>query len=206
MPGVLDRVAFYREQSDRGLLAKWPVQHALHVLTQSSQITTGPHPFISHANDAVREYILSRLEPLAARHGYIHISDDTVSNVTYVRGGEYAVYFEGNNVLLKIDGTEPASDGVLFSCHFDSVSSAPGATDDGMAVATLLQMAEYLSAKERRPRRTAVFFFNNGEEDGLNGAHAYFEHPWSNLTSVFINLEGAAAGGWVSSASTAPLY
>ena len=40
-----------------------------------------------------------------------------------------------------------------------------------------------------------IFFFNNGEEDQLNGAHAYFEHPWSNLTSTFINLEGAASGG-----------
>ncbi|CDO78073.1 hypothetical protein BN946_scf184708.g7 [Trametes cinnabarina] len=117
------------------------------------------------------------------------------SNVTFAVGGDRVIYFEGTNVLLKIDGTEPARDGVLFSCHYDSVSSAPGATDDGMGVATLLEMAEYLSVPERRPRRTAVFFFNNGEEDYLNGAHAYFEHPWSNITSVFINVEGAASGG-----------
>ena len=84
---------------------------------------------------------------------------------------------------------------MLFSCHFDSVSTGLGATDDGMAVATLLELAEYLSLPENRPRRTAIFFFNNGEEDYLNGAHAYYEHPWSNLTSVFINLEGAASGG-----------
>ncbi|KAI0351985.1 Zn-dependent exopeptidase [Trametes cingulata] len=160
-----------------------------------SEITRGPHPYISHANDAVRHYILSRLKPLAARHDHAHLSDDVTSNVTYVARGSYVVYFEGTNVLLKIDGTESSQDGVLFSCHYDSVSSAPGATDDGIAVVTLLEMAEYLSAPERRPRRTAVFFFNNGEEDQLNGAHAYFEHPWSNLTSVFINLEGAASGG-----------
>lgn len=119
------------------------------------------------------------------------------SNATFVtsRG---AFYFEGTNILVKIDGTDsPAinSNGVLFSAHYDSVSTAPGATDDGMAVVTLLQMVEYLSVPERRPRRTAVFFFNNGEEDGLNGAHMLFEHPWANLTSTFVNLEGAAAGG-----------
>ena len=123
------------------------------------------------------------------------------SNVTYVES-DRAIYFEGTNVLLKIDGTdsstassEDAPNGVLFSCHYDSVSTAPGATDDGMGVATLLELAEYLATPERRPRRTAVIFFNNGEEDYLNGAHALYEHPWSNLTSAFINLEGAASGG-----------
>ncbi|KAI0657787.1 hypothetical protein C8Q70DRAFT_264499 [Cubamyces menziesii] len=160
-----------------------------------STITTQPHPYNSHANDAVRAYILSRIEPLAARHGYVSLSSDIISNVTHVAAAGHVVYFEGTNVLLKIDGTDPSDDGVLFSCHYDSVSSAPGATDDGMGVATLLEMAEYLSAPERRPRRTAILFFNNGEEDQLNGAHAYFEHPWSNLTSTFINLEGAASGG-----------
>ncbi|OSC97539.1 hypothetical protein PYCCODRAFT_1419229 [Trametes coccinea BRFM310] len=163
--------------------------------TRAGLITTRPHPYISHANDAVRRYILSRLEPLAGRHEHVHLSDDMTSNVTFAIGGDRIIYFEGTNVLLKIDGTDSSRDGVLFSCHYDSVSSAPGATDDGMGVATLLELAEYLSAPERRPRRTAVFFFNNGEEDYLNGAHAYFEHPWSNLTSVFINLEGAASGG-----------
>jgi putative aminopeptidase FrvX len=61
-------------------------------------------------------------------------------------------------------------DGVLFSAHFDSVSTAPGATDDGMSVVALVQLVNFLS--KNRPRRTAVFNINNGEEDGLHGAHA----------------------------------
>lgn len=60
---------------------------------------------------------------------------------------------------------------MLFSAHYDSVSTAPGTTDDGMGVVTLIQMVEYLG--ERRPKRTAVFNINNGEEDGLHGAHVY---------------------------------
>jgi Zn-dependent M28 family amino/carboxypeptidase len=75
--------------------------------------------------------------------------------------------------LVKIDGSDPGYQdhgGVLFSAHYDSVSTAPGATDDGMGVAVLLHMVKYLA--ENRPRRTAVFNINNGEEDGLNGAHA----------------------------------
>ena len=148
----------------------------------------------SHANDDVHEYLLDRLRPIVTSQDYIHLSEDLVSNATYVtdRG---ATYFESTNILVKIDGTDAKSDGVVFSAHYDSVSTAPGATDNGMAVVTLLQMVQYLAVPERRPRRTAVFLFNNGEEDGLNGVHMFFEHPWANLTSSFVNLEGAAAGG-----------
>lgn len=40
-----------------------------------------------------------------------------------------------------------------------------------MAVVTLVQLVAYFSVN--RPRRTAVFNINDGEEDGLNGAHTY---------------------------------
>ncbi|KIP09032.1 hypothetical protein PHLGIDRAFT_126626 [Phlebiopsis gigantea 11061_1 CR5-6] len=170
------------------------LQQAYHDL---HEITARPHPYISHANDDVRAFLLSRIKPIVDSRSYIHISDDMSSNASWASGSG-AFYFEGTNILVKIDGTDsPAinSNGVLFSAHYDSVSTAPGATDDGMSTVTLLQMLEYLSVPKRRPRRTAVFFFNNGEEDGLNGAHVLFEHPWANLTTTFINLEGAAAGG-----------
>ena len=59
---------------------------------------------------------------------------------------------------------------VLFSSHFDSVSTAPGATDDGMGVVTLLQLVEYFA--ENRPKRDVIFNINNAEEEGLFGALA----------------------------------
>lgn len=36
---------------------------------------------------------------------------------------------------------------------------------------------------------------NNGEEDFLNGARAYSQHPISAFPYTFLNLEGAGAGG-----------
>ncbi|EGO00552.1 hypothetical protein SERLA73DRAFT_50249 [Serpula lacrymans var. lacrymans S7.3] len=164
------------------------------------QITTRPHPYNSHSNDLVHSYILSRLQSVASQYPHVSVCDDVVSNASWGGGllstRPYGVYFEGINILVKIDGTESEySDkgGVLFSAHYDSVSTAPGATDDGMGVVTLIQMVEYLS--KARPKRTVIFNINNGEEDGLNGAHAFMKHPWSNITDVFLNLEGAAAGG-----------
>ena len=100
----------------------------------------------------------------------MHISDDLFSNASW-SSGSTGVYFEGTNILVKIDGTSAtAGGGVLFSAHYDSVATAPGCTDDGMGVVTLLQLVQYFA--KNRPLRTAVFNINNGEEDGLHGAHA----------------------------------
>ncbi|KAI0301738.1 hypothetical protein B0F90DRAFT_1936153 [Multifurca ochricompacta] len=177
-------------------------QHAFGLSVESAyrdlhRIAERPHPYNSRQNDVVHDFLLSRLRGIAKGHNFVHVDDDTRTNATFLDGPK-AVYFEGKNILVKVDGTDDAAEGhgVLFSAHFDSVSTAPGATDDGMSVAALVQMIDFLS--KNRPRRTAVFNLNNGEEDGLNGAHAFLRHPWSNLTSRFLNIEGAGSGGYVS--------
>ncbi|KAH8119687.1 Zn-dependent exopeptidase [Phellopilus nigrolimitatus] len=153
-----------------------------------------PHPYNSHQNDVVRKFILARVQSIAAVSPFVEVDDDRISNVTFgMAGSGVAAYFEGSNVLIKVDGTQPDLNALLFSAHFDSVSTAPGATDDGMGVATLISLVDYFS--NNQPKRTLVFNINNGEEDGLYGAHAFLEHPWFNLTGNFINVEGAGAGG-----------
>ncbi|KAH9959052.1 hypothetical protein BC827DRAFT_1215483 [Russula dissimulans] len=157
-------------------------------------ITKRPHPYNSRQNDVVRNFLLERLREIAKGRDFIQIEDDVYTNAAFLDGLE-AVYFQGTNILVKVDGTDNVieNDAVLFSAHFDSVSTAPGATDDGMSVIALVHMINYLV--KNRPKRTSVFNINNGEEDGLHGAHAFLQHPWSNLTSTFFNFEGAGAGG-----------
>lgn len=126
----------------------------------------------------VRSYLFARLDQIASLHSHIHVIEDLVSNASWVSSSSgQAVYFEGTNILVKIDSSNPDptyqdNGGVLFSAHYDSVSTASGVTDDGMGVVTLLQMVSYLANQKDR-KRTVVFNFNNGEEDGLMGAHAY---------------------------------
>ena len=96
-----------------------------------------------------------------------------MSNVTFGIG-DMAAYFEGSNVLVKVSGTRSELPGVLFSAHFDSVSTAPGATDDGMGVATLLSLVDYFT--KHRPKRTVVFNINNAEENG-SGKHGPTSTP-----------------------------
>lgn len=64
-----------------------------------------------------------------------------------------------------------------------------------MGVATLLNLVDYFA--KNRPKRDIIFNINNGEEDWLNGAHAFLEHPWAKLPTVFLNLEGAGNAGYV---------
>ncbi|CAA7263054.1 unnamed protein product [Cyclocybe aegerita] len=159
------------------------------------KISTRPHPYNSHENDAVRSYILSRLNDVAANSAHVHVIDDLTTNVSFVDPPASA-YFEGRNILVKVEGSDPAyseTGGVLFSAHFDSVSTSVGATDDGMGTVTCMQLVEYFA--NHRPRRTAIFNINNGEEDGLNGAHAFLNHPWSKIPDTFLNFEGSGTGG-----------
>ncbi|KAH7883336.1 hypothetical protein F5I97DRAFT_1904225 [Phlebopus sp. FC_14] len=164
------------------------------------QVSARPHPFNSHANNIVRSYIRNRLEDVASKYPHVEVHDDFVSNASWATGAlstkPYAMYFEGTNILVKVEGSDPRyrdTGGLLLSAHFDSVSTSFGTTDDGMGVVTLMQLVDYFG--KNRPKKTVIFNINNAEEDGLNGAHAFMEHPWANISDVFLNLEGAAAGG-----------
>ncbi|KAJ5894045.1 Peptidase M28 [Penicillium taxi] len=178
-------------------------------------LTGGFHPYNSHRNDEVRDWLLKRVNSI---HQSVRISkdekvpdvfvfDDLTSNLTSV-DGRLGVYFEGNNILVYIRGAEDVKEnwweighvpankgGVLVNAHFDSVSTGYGATDDGVGVVTCLQLLRYFTTPGNAPKRGLVILLNNGEEDYLNGARAYSQHPMSVFAHTFVNLEGAGAGG-----------
>ena len=150
------------------------------------------------------------------------IYNDLVSNVTFSSEGKktsagrprsvgQSVYFEGTNIIVYIPGSEDGGNqssldvptqvashgpgGVLVNAHYDSVSTGFGATDDGVGVITSLQLIKYYTTPGNTPKKGLVVLLNNGEEDFLNGARVFTQHPMSNFPRVFLNLEGAGAGG-----------
>ena len=64
-------------------------------------------------------------------------------------------------------GTGPGPH-LLLSAHYDSTPTGPGAGDDGIGVATLLEIGSILKAAP--PPRPVTLLFNEGEEYGLDGA------------------------------------
>ncbi|MCJ1412440.1 hypothetical protein MMC19_006534 [Ptychographa xylographoides] len=198
-------------------------------------LTNGFHPYNSHKNDEIRDWLLRRIESILAGNGalYTHatindsdkldwggnpttrdtssalIFNDMISNITFASGG-LSVYFEGTNIIVYVRGSRDGNDkwwtgqslsnslgGVLVNAHYDSVSTGYGATDDGVGVITVLQLIKYYTTPGNQPARGLVALLNNGEEDYLNGAHAFCVHPiaTSHFIKTFLNLEGAGAGG-----------
>ncbi|KAG9252957.1 putative zinc metalloprotease [Emericellopsis atlantica] len=146
----------------------------------------------------------------------VTLFDDRVSNFTRVDenwrySARRGTYFEGSNFYIYIRGTEDADGdwwakdsssskaqkpgGVLVNCHFDSVSTGFGATDDGIGCVTMLQLLSFFTSSGRQPKNGIVLLFNDAEEDGLLGATAFGQSPLRGFVHTFVNLEGAGAGG-----------
>ncbi|KAK7954245.1 peptidase family M28 [Apiospora saccharicola] len=142
------------------------------------------------------------------------VFNDMTSNLTFSAASGVAstapsvsTYFEGTNIIVYVRGSQddegdwwrragqPSSGGSMVNAHYDSVSTGYGATDDGVGVITLLQLIKHFTTEGNKPTKGFVALFNNGEEDYLNGARVFGRHPVSAFPRVFLNLEGAGAGG-----------
>ncbi|EXJ81974.1 hypothetical protein A1O1_08041 [Capronia coronata CBS 617.96] len=188
-------------------------------------LTSSRHPYNSRRNDEVHAWLLERIQSILKENAAstssstettpaAYVFDDTVSNSTFSSGGispsfGTSVYFEGTNLIVYIPGSEDDTtswwldsnrkpskrNAVLVNAHYDSVSTGFGSTDDGVGVVSVLQLVKYFSTPGNKPQNGVVLLLNNGEEDFLNGANVFGQHPMSKVVSTFLNLEGAGAGG-----------
>ncbi len=82
------------------------------------------------------------------------------------------------NVLASIPGSELPEEYVMLSAHYDSWEGGSGATDNGTGSVLMMEAARILAEVYPAPRRTILIGLWNGEEQGLNGSHAFVEdHP-----------------------------
>lgn len=104
----------------------------------------------------------------------------------------------GFNVLGRLDGSDPKlrQQAVLIGAHMDHLGMPrgilhPGADDNASGVSALLEIARSLSASPVRPRRTILFAFWTGEEEGKFGSGHYVRHPrWPLASTVaYLNLD-----------------
>jgi Zn-dependent M28 family amino/carboxypeptidase len=102
------------------------------------------------------------------------------------------------NVIGMIRGSDPAlrDEAVIIGAHMDHLGRSdgglhPGADDNASGVAALLEIARAFAAGGRAPRRTVIFAFWTGEEEGHLGSAHYVRTPvWPlERTSVYLNLD-----------------
>jgi len=114
---------------------------------------------------------------------------------------------ESENVVADIPGSERPEEMVVLGAHLDTWDLGPGASDNGLGTAIVLESARILSSLDIQPRRTIRFVLFTGEEQGLVGSKAYVDRHESELdkVSLMINLDITGAmypgflnpyGGW----------
>lgn len=175
----------YRAPAAKGADApanEFSAERAHGVLTQVLG-QEAPHPLGSAANADVRQRIGDQLESLG-----LEVEQQTT--LVTRRGAVARVH----NLLARIDGQQPGN-AVLLAAHHDSVGAGPGACDDGVAVAAMIETARALLAGPKL-RRPVILLIDDGEELGLFGARAFCtQHPWAKEVAAVLNFEARGTSG-----------
>jgi Peptidase family M28 len=146
-----------------------------------------PHPIGSPAHAEVRTYILQELAAMGLRP---EVQTTTVVNDRGMPLSAGTVH----NIVARLQGTEQTK-ALLLVAHYDSVPTGPGASDDGAAVAAMLETLRALKASAPL-RNDVICLFTDGEEVGLLGATAFVdEHPWAQEVGLVLNFEARGTSG-----------
>ncbi len=145
-----------------------------------------PHPADSFGDDAVRARLVGQLRSMGLTP---IVRDQFACNEIYKQRGVSCARVR--NVIVALGPTSGKA--LLLNAHYDSVPVGPGASDDGVGVATLMEVASIL--KNQRLRRPLILLFNEGEELGLVGARAFMADPLSQRVDSLINLEARGVRG-----------
>jgi hypothetical protein len=143
-----------------------------------------PHPMGSAADAKVRDLIVKRLTAL----GY------TTELQTGLACNDFGACGTPTNIVAT-RGTLTGNDAVMLAAHYDSVPAGPGASDDGVGVANLLEIARALSAMSL-PKHPIVLLVTDGEEGGLLGASLFTrEHPLAKHIWAAVNMDTRGVSG-----------
>src|SRR5947208_12769051 len=96
-----------------------------------------PHPADSAANDQVRGRLIAELQQMGLKP---IVRDQFACNELFKQRGVSCARVR--NVIAILG--PPTGKAVLLNAHYDSVPVGPGASDDGMCVATLREVAQNL--------------------------------------------------------------
>lgn len=152
-------------------------------------ISRRPHAVGSAEHAAVRDHIRGELTALGLQP---EVQEEVVVNA--LRGDQIRAAAV-NNIVARLSGTGGGGKALLLSAHYDTVPVSPGASDDGAAVAMLLETLRALKAGAPL-RNDIIFLFTDAEEVGLLGAKAFADgHPWAKDVGLVLNFEARGAGG-----------
>lgn len=178
------------------------------ILAHLDKFTENGPRSIAHteANQAMLDYLAETL------NSYGLVNEDTTEKPAYViqeyvgEDTEYQNWYLKNIIVhIPANGSAPTEDAVMFMGHIDSVPMGPGASDDGVACAVMLEAIRYYMDQIKAGytlNNDLVFSFVNGEEYGLYGSTALKEEfkGFNDVVSrvkFVTNLESRGTSGTV---------
>jgi hypothetical protein len=153
------------------------------------EIAVQPHPMGSEANAKVRDYLVAELRKLRYE---VEVQQAThqFSNSASPKGHEVPL----SNIIGRLPGRKPGP-AVALACHYDSAPLAPGAGDDGAAVAAIIETARAVQAGLPL-ENDLIILITDGEEAGLLGAREFVnQHPLAKRIGVVFNFDGRGRRG-----------
>lgn len=138
----------------------------------------------------------------------------TGKTVTITANCEYHAAGRGCNVIGLIEGIDPVlkKEVIVVGGHLDGVGNLgavmPGALDNGSGIADIMGAAKALAASPVKLKRSIMFIFIGGEENGLLGSQYYCRHPKFPMekTICYFNLDmvGTGSGLYVGGVKSYP--
>jgi len=153
----------------------------------TKKIAQRPHMIGTEEHSKVREYICGELQKLG-----VETQIQQTTAIYEFRGVVRAGFVQ--NIIATVKGKENDK-AVLICGHYDSQPNAPGAADDGSAVAAMIESIRALK-QNAVPKNDIIFLFTDAEEVGLLGAKAFVdEHQLVDKIGIILNVEARGNKG-----------
>jgi carboxypeptidase Q len=101
------------------------------------------------------------------------------------------------NVIADIRGEERPDEIVILAAHLDSWDLGTGAIDNAAGVAILLETAQLIASRQRRPTRTIRVVLFANEEAGLDGSRTYTAAALESDERHVVGIEADSGAGFV---------
>lgn len=152
------------------------------------QLAFAPHPMGSANHQQVRNYLVQTLTDLG-------LTPERQTEIILAPQPELP-HLGGtiHNVMGRLAGTGDGS-AILLVAHYDTLPISSGASDNGAAVATLLETIR--AVQENEPlTNDLIFLFTDGEELTGLGAQAFMErHAWADDVVLAFNFDARGNQG-----------
>lgn len=154
-------------------------------------------PGVVRVSEAAGDALLAVAGLTTAKAASAESRDLRGLTVTLRATGEQRL-IHGRNVLGILRGSDPAlsDEAVVLGAHMDHLGRRGetiyfGADDNASGTASLIEIAKAFAASQARPKRTLIFAFWTGEEEGHFGSDHYAGHPLWPLarTAAYVNLD-----------------